>query len=103
MAATVLLLRDGALGLEVLMTRRSSSASFAPGAYVFPGGGIDAADAQAHGLATRRPTQTTRPSRISSAPSVIVPHGSPGTSTFVVSSPMFVMSRSVTACPASGS
>jgi glyoxylase-like metal-dependent hydrolase (beta-lactamase superfamily II)/8-oxo-dGTP pyrophosphatase MutT (NUDIX family) len=56
-AATVLLLRDGAEGLEVLMTRRSPTASFAPGAYVFPGGGIDAADAQAHDIAARRPTQ----------------------------------------------
>ena len=57
-AATVLLLRDGAHGLEVLMTRRSLTASFAPGAYVFPGGGIDAADAQAHMQATRRPSQS---------------------------------------------
>lgn len=56
-AATVLLLRDGPQGLEVLMTRRSLTASFAPGAYVFPGGGIDAADAAAHALARRRPTQ----------------------------------------------
>ncbi len=56
-AATVLLLRDGAQGFEVLMTRRSATASFAPGAYVFPGGGIDAADAQVHDLAARRPTQ----------------------------------------------
>ncbi|MGV3570942.1 MAG: MBL fold metallo-hydrolase [Ramlibacter sp.] len=56
-AATVLLLRDGPQGVEVLMTRRSPTASFAPGAYVFPGGGIDAADAQAHALAARRPTQ----------------------------------------------
>ncbi len=56
-AATVLLLRDGPNGLEVLMTRRAMSASFAPGAYVFPGGGIDAADAQAHGQARRRTTQ----------------------------------------------
>ncbi|MFD0666824.1 MBL fold metallo-hydrolase [Ramlibacter sp. MAHUQ-53] len=56
-AATVLLLRDTARGLEVLMTRRSDQASFAPGAYVFPGGGIDAADARAHALAARRPTQ----------------------------------------------
>jgi glyoxylase-like metal-dependent hydrolase (beta-lactamase superfamily II)/8-oxo-dGTP pyrophosphatase MutT (NUDIX family) len=39
-------LRDTAQGLEVLMTRRSLTASFAPGAFVFPGGGIDAADAQ---------------------------------------------------------
>ncbi len=57
-AATVLLLRDAAAGLEVLMTRRSAAASFAPGAYVFPGGGIDAADALAHPQAARRPTQT---------------------------------------------
>jgi recombination protein RecT len=56
-AATVLLLRDGAAGLEVLMTRRSATASFAPGAYVFPGGAIDAADAALHDAAARRPTQ----------------------------------------------
>ena len=56
-AATVLLLRDGASGVEVLMTRRSATASFAPGAYVFPGGGIDAADALAHGQSTRRASQ----------------------------------------------
>ncbi len=57
-AATVLLLRDTPAGLELLMTRRSATASFAPGAYVFPGGGIDAADAQAHALAARRPGQS---------------------------------------------
>ena len=58
-AATVLLLRDGADGgLEVLMTRRSAQASFAPGAYVFPGGGIDALDAQSHAAADRRPAQS---------------------------------------------
>ncbi|HEY1227122.1 MAG TPA: MBL fold metallo-hydrolase, partial [Ramlibacter sp.] len=56
-AATVLLMRDTPRGPEVLMTRRSPTASFAPGAYVFPGGGIDAADAQAHAIAARRPTQ----------------------------------------------
>ncbi len=57
-AATVLLLRDSAAGIEVLMTRRSMSASFAPGAYVFPGGGVDAADAASHGQARRRATQS---------------------------------------------
>ena len=59
-AATVLLLRnapsDGAL--ELLMTRRSAKASFAAGAYVFPGGGIDALDAASHAAAARRPTQS---------------------------------------------
>ena len=57
-AATVLLLRDGANGVEVLMTRRSMTASFAPGAYVFPGGGVDALDATAHAQASRRATQS---------------------------------------------
>ena len=58
LAATVLLLRDSAEGLEVLMTRRSPTASFAPGAYVFPGGGVDAADAAAQGQSTRRSAQS---------------------------------------------
>lgn len=60
-AATVLLLRDGEQGLEVLMTRRSLSASFTPGAYVFPGGAIDAEDHHAHDVARRRPTQADAP------------------------------------------
>lgn len=59
-AATVLLLRNGAQGLEVLMTRRSLTASFAPGAFVFPGGGIDAADAQFSDCKRTRPTQSER-------------------------------------------
>ena len=63
LAATVLLLRDAPGkdgGLEVLMTRRSMTASFVPGAYVFPGGGVDDADAQAdtHLQSTRRPGQS---------------------------------------------
>ncbi|KQT08946.1 MBL fold metallo-hydrolase [Ramlibacter sp. Leaf400] len=56
-AATVILMRDSPQGPELLMTRRSPKASFAPGAYVFPGGGIDAADAAAHAVAARRPGQ----------------------------------------------
>lgn len=46
-AATTLVVRDGEAGLEVLMVRRSLQASFMPGAYVFPGGAVDAADADA--------------------------------------------------------
>ncbi len=62
-AATVLLLRDrcGADGeptIEVLMTRRSASASFAPGAYVFPGGMLEPQDEAAHATARRRTTQS---------------------------------------------
>jgi recombination protein RecT len=58
-AATILLLQDGADGLEVLMTRRSLQASFAPGAYVFPGGQVDAADHEAvfSQALQRRPAQ----------------------------------------------
>ena len=45
-AATTLVVRDApaGTGLEVLMVRRSMQASFMPGAYVFPGGAVDAAD-----------------------------------------------------------
>jgi 8-oxo-dGTP pyrophosphatase MutT (NUDIX family) len=44
-AATVMLLRPAAGGLEVYMLRRKSSMAFAPGAFVFPGGSVDARDA----------------------------------------------------------
>lgn len=50
-AATTLILRDGPPGLEVLMVRRSMQASFMPGAYVFPGGAVDAADGSPAALA----------------------------------------------------
>ena len=43
-AATVMLVRDTADGLEVFMLRRTASAAFAGGMYVFPGGKVDAAD-----------------------------------------------------------
>jgi glyoxylase-like metal-dependent hydrolase (beta-lactamase superfamily II)/8-oxo-dGTP pyrophosphatase MutT (NUDIX family) len=43
-AATVLLLRDVQGDLEVLMTQRSHTASFAPSMYVFPGGVVDAGE-----------------------------------------------------------
>lgn len=63
-AATLLLMRDGPRGPEVLMTRRSLTASFAPGAYVFPGGVVDEADASA---AARAVTA----SRIDQSPQVL--------------------------------
>lgn len=44
-AATIVLMRDGHAGLEVLLLRRSRNAGFVPGAYVFPGGRVDASDA----------------------------------------------------------
>jgi 8-oxo-dGTP pyrophosphatase MutT (NUDIX family) len=44
-AATVMLLRSRPAGLEVYMLRRQATMAFAPGAYVFPGGSVDARDA----------------------------------------------------------
>ncbi len=44
-AATVMLVRDAApSGLEVFMLRRTASATFAAGMYVFPGGRVDPGD-----------------------------------------------------------
>ncbi len=45
-AATVVLVREGLDGPEVLLLRRNRAAGFVPGAYVFPGGRVDAADGQ---------------------------------------------------------
>lgn len=44
-AATVVLVRDGSNGPQVLLLRRDHAAVFAAGAHVFPGGRVDAADA----------------------------------------------------------
>ncbi len=44
-AATVLLIRRAADGARVLMGQRGAGAAFMPSKYVFPGGGLDAADA----------------------------------------------------------
>ena len=55
-AATVVLLRDGSAGLETWLMRRVPRMAFAPGMTVFPGGGVDPADATGPGspeLATR--------------------------------------------------
>lgn len=43
-AATVVLLRDGVLGVEAFLLRRVGSMAFAPGMYVYPGGSVDPAD-----------------------------------------------------------
>jgi 8-oxo-dGTP pyrophosphatase MutT (NUDIX family) len=43
-SATVILARDGAGGIEIFMLERALRADFVGGAYVFPGGTVDAAD-----------------------------------------------------------
>src|SRR3954464_2508829 len=43
-AATVIVLRGGAERLEVLMVQRTPKARFMGGAWVFPGGAVDASE-----------------------------------------------------------
>ena len=45
-SATVVLMREGKRGPEVLLLRRNRATGFVPGAYVFPGGRVDAADGE---------------------------------------------------------
>lgn len=44
LASTVILVRDGADGIEVFMQRRAATMAFAPKMVVFPGGRVDPAD-----------------------------------------------------------
>lgn len=43
-AASVVVVRDGRQGVEVLLLRRAAKATFAPDRYVFPGGSVDPGD-----------------------------------------------------------
>lgn len=52
-AASVILCRDAADGIETFMLRRSERSAFAPNVYVFPGGTVDAEDHGASGDAER--------------------------------------------------
>ncbi|MBX2825447.1 MAG: NUDIX hydrolase [Gammaproteobacteria bacterium] len=45
-AASLILHRNNTRGLEVLLGKRPSGSSFMPDVYVFPGGGVEAADAR---------------------------------------------------------
>jgi 8-oxo-dGTP pyrophosphatase MutT (NUDIX family) len=45
-AATVIVLRGGGTGLEVLLVRRNPEARFMGGAWVFPGGAVDAGEGE---------------------------------------------------------
>jgi 8-oxo-dGTP pyrophosphatase MutT (NUDIX family) len=61
-AASLVILRDGTQGVEVLMMRRpEKGGDFRSGAWVFPGGVVDAEDAQAqahcHGLTDAQASQ----------------------------------------------
>ncbi len=57
-ASTVLLLRDGADGIEIFMVQRNRAIEFASGALVFPGGSIEPNDYEiAETLATNLPNE----------------------------------------------
>jgi 8-oxo-dGTP pyrophosphatase MutT (NUDIX family) len=45
-AATIIVLRDGTAGLEVLLVRRTEQARFMAGVWVFPGGAVDAEEGE---------------------------------------------------------
>jgi 8-oxo-dGTP pyrophosphatase MutT (NUDIX family) len=60
-AATIMLVRDGPTGLEVLVVRRHGKSNFAAGALVFPGGKVDADD---HDLARACPAGELLPYRV---------------------------------------
>lgn len=56
-AATVMLLRDRADGMEVLLLQRAASTPFVPGAHVFPGGSVDGGDADHDDIVAGLPTE----------------------------------------------
>ena len=45
-ASTVMLVRDGSVGVEVFLLRRVPQMAFAPSTMVFPGGGVDPRDSE---------------------------------------------------------
>ena len=47
-AATIVVVRDGAAGIEVLLSRRAERGDHNSGAWVFPGGIVDPGDRQSH-------------------------------------------------------
>ncbi|MGA7835237.1 MAG: NUDIX domain-containing protein [Acidimicrobiales bacterium] len=59
-AATVLTIRDGDEGYEILMLRRNSRSDFLGGAYVFPGGAVDDDDARDVGFGLDDDVASTR-------------------------------------------
>ncbi len=77
-AASVIVLREGADGMEVLLLRRSAKASFAAEAWVFPGGRVDPEDgADPLSLETARTAaarETMEEAAIALDPAALVPY-----------------------------
>jgi 8-oxo-dGTP pyrophosphatase MutT (NUDIX family) len=62
-ASTIMLLRDGLTGLEVFMVVRHHEIDFASGALVFPGGRMEAADAELAADICGRDRRSPQPAR----------------------------------------
>jgi 8-oxo-dGTP pyrophosphatase MutT (NUDIX family) len=62
--ATVMVVRDGDDGLEVLVHRRSDELEFVPGAHVFPGGKVEPEDNDPHPTAGPCPTDAEASAQI---------------------------------------
>jgi 8-oxo-dGTP pyrophosphatase MutT (NUDIX family) len=69
-AATVVVLRDGAQGPELYLVKRSREVDFMAGAYVFPGGRLDASDASLEACAVR---ETFEEAGLRLKPAALVP------------------------------
>jgi 8-oxo-dGTP pyrophosphatase MutT (NUDIX family) len=69
-AATVVVLRDSARGLEVYLVKRSRTVDFMAGAHVFPGGRLDQADDSLAACAVR---ETFEEAGLVLAPGALVP------------------------------
>ena len=67
-AATIVVVRDGAGGIEVLLSRRAERGDHNSGAWVFPGGIVEPSDALAH-AGCRRPRRRRGEPRGSASPS----------------------------------
>ena len=59
-ASTICVVRDGSDGIEVVMCRRTPSARFMGGSWVFPGGAVDAIDATELAAAGRDRSESSR-------------------------------------------
>ena len=59
-----MVLRDGEDGLEVLLLRRNPHSVFVPGAHVFPGGAVEAADGTRHPVDAGAPTDAEASERL---------------------------------------
>ncbi len=69
-AATLVVLRRAAGGLQVLLTRRAANLRFGAGTWVFPGGGVDESDADPRAAAVR---EAAEEAGVEVDPSTLIP------------------------------